>query len=71
MLYAIVLAWPENGKMNIKSLATGSQLIRREIKRVTLLGSDVPVKWTRSSDGLGVDLPAQRPSDYAFVLKIE
>jgi alpha-L-fucosidase len=71
VLYAIVLAWPENGKVNIKSLATGSQLIRREIKRVTLLGSDVPVKWTRSSDGLGVDLPAQRPSDYAFVLKIE
>jgi alpha-L-fucosidase len=71
VLYAIVLAWPENGKVNIKSLAAGSQLIQREIKRVTLLGSDAPVKWTRSSDGLGVDLPAQRPCDYAFALRIE
>jgi alpha-L-fucosidase len=45
-------------------------LAQEDIVR-TLLGSDAPVKWTRSSDGLGVDLPAQRPCDYAFVLRIE
>jgi len=70
-LYAIVLAWPEDRKVNIRSLASGSPLLQREIKGVSLLGCDAPVQWKRTADGLGVDLPAQRPCDCAYVLKIE
>ena len=70
-LYAIVLAWPEDRKVNIKSLAAGSALARREIKSVRLLGSDATIKWNRGADSLVIDLPAQKPCDHAYVLKIE
>ena len=69
-LYAIALAWPEDGKLSIKSLAAGSQLTKREIKAVRMLGSKAKVKWTRSADGLIVELPNERPGNYAFALKI-
>jgi hypothetical protein len=35
-LYAIALAWPEDGKLIVRSLASGS----REIEAVSLLGYD-------------------------------
>jgi alpha-L-fucosidase len=69
-LYAIALAWPEDGKLSIKSLASGSQLTKREIKAVRMLGSKAKLKWTRSADGLIVELPNERPGNYAFALKI-
>ena len=69
-LYAIALAWPEDGKLRIKSLAAGSELTKREIKTIQLLGSRVQVKWTRSADGLIVELPSAKPSRYPVALKI-
>jgi alpha-L-fucosidase len=63
-LYAIALAWPENGKLSIKALAS------EPVKSVQLLGSGAGLKWSRGADGLSVELPAQRPCDYAFALKI-
>ena len=69
-LYAIALAWPEDGKVSIKSLAAGSELTKREIKTVQMLGSKAQEKWTRNAVGLTVELPNERPSDYPFALKI-
>ncbi len=69
-LYAIALTWPENGKLTIKSLASGSLLTKREIKTVQLLGSPAKLKWRRTSGGLTIELPAQKPGDYAFAFKI-
>jgi alpha-L-fucosidase len=69
-LYAIALAWPESGKLNIKSLATGSALTQREIKTVALLGSKAKLKWTRNAGGLTVELPAQKPCEHAFAMRI-
>jgi alpha-L-fucosidase len=69
-LYAIALAWPEDGKLSIKSLAAGSELTKREIKTVQMLGSKAPVKWTRSAEGLMVELPNEKPGDYPVALKI-
>ena len=69
-LYAIALAWPEDGKLTIKSLAAGSELTKREIKTVQMLGSKAPVKWTRTGEGLVVELPNHKPGDYPFALKI-
>lgn len=60
-LYAIVLAWPENGTVAIKSLAD------HPIKSVTLLGSNKPVK----RDGLTFELPVQERRDGPFVLKVQ
>jgi alpha-L-fucosidase len=69
-LYAIALAWPENGKLTVKSLAAGSPLTKREIKTVELLGSKAKLKWARNGGGLTIELPAQKPCDYAFAFKI-
>lgn len=69
-LYAIALAWPENGKVIIKSLGTNSPLSKPEIKTVELLGSKTALKWSRDADGLHIQMPAEKPCDYAFALKI-
>jgi alpha-L-fucosidase len=69
-LYAIALAWPQDGKLSIKSLAADSELTKREIKTVQMLGSKSQVKWTRTADGLSVELPNVKPSGYPVALKI-
>ncbi|MHC4625147.1 MAG: alpha-L-fucosidase C-terminal domain-containing protein [Planctomycetota bacterium] len=35
-----------------------------------LLGAKRQLKWTRDDRALTVELPAERPCDYAYVLKI-
>jgi alpha-L-fucosidase len=69
-LYAIALAWPEDGKLSIKSLAAGSELTKREIRTVQMLGSKAPVKWTRNAEGLIAKLPNEKSGDYPIALKI-
>ncbi len=69
-LYAIALAWPEGGKLTVKSLASGSPLTSRTIRTVRLLGSPARLKWRREAGGLTIDLPAQKPGDYAFAFQI-
>jgi len=69
-LYAIALAWPEDGKLIIKSLATGSKLTKRNIMTVQMLGSKAKVKWARNAEGLVVELPNEKPGNYAFALKV-
>jgi len=69
-LYATALAWPENGKLTIKSLAAGSELTRQEITKVELLGSIAPLRWSRDANGLTIDLPEQKPCEHAFVFRI-
>ncbi len=69
-LYAFVMAWPEDGKAKIKSLAQGSQHFPREIARVEMLGAGGPLKFTRNPTGLVVDLPEEKPNEHAYALKI-
>jgi len=69
-LYAIALAWPANGKIAINSLASGLPLTRRKIKSVQLLGYRDKLKWVQSKDGFTIDLPSQKPGNYAFAFKI-
>jgi alpha-L-fucosidase len=70
LLYAIALAWPDDGRLTIKSLAKGSQYGERNIGNIQLLGSDSKIRWTRDTSGLIVDLPSKKTGQYAFVLKI-
>ena len=69
-LYAIVLAWPEDGKVTIKTLATGSEHYQGDIADVKLLGTDAKLTWDRTAAALVVTLPAQKPCDAAYALKI-
>ena len=69
-LYAIALAWPADGKLTIKSLASGSPHYRGEIARIGLLGSEPNLVWSRNADGVTINLPEKPPCDYAYVFKI-
>jgi alpha-L-fucosidase len=65
-LYAIALALPEDGKLKVRSLPTGSI----GIGTVSLLGHDGSLQWQQTADGLEVVLPSRPPCEYAFALKI-
>ncbi len=68
-VFAFLMAWPENGKATIKSLAQGSENFPKRIAKVKLLGAG-PLKFTRDATGLVVNLPETKPNDYAYALKI-
>lgn len=69
-LYAIVMAWPESRQATIKALAAGSPHAPQDISTVKLVGSAAPVAWTRDGSGLHVTLPAEKPCDHAFALRV-
>ncbi|MBV9851245.1 MAG: alpha-L-fucosidase [Armatimonadetes bacterium] len=69
ILYATAMAWPDSGKLTVRTLAASVPGIKGRVSHVELLGhGNVP--FTRTVDGLVVTLPAQRPCDHAYVLKI-
>ena len=70
-LYAFALAWPDDGKLTIKSLARGSAYYPREIGKIELLGrGTAPLPFTRDAAGTSVTLPAPTPADVVATLKI-
>ena len=69
-LYAIALAWPENGKLIVKPLASGSSLNQRKIRRVQLLGYTGKLKWSQTAEGLSIYLPSAKPGNYALSIKV-
>jgi alpha-L-fucosidase len=68
-LYAIVLDWPADNKLTVKSLSTEQNNLGR-IKSVSLLGYKGRLKWQRDSEGLKIRMPPHKPCEYAFVFKI-
>jgi alpha-L-fucosidase len=69
-LYAIVLGWPLDGKILIKSLAANSALHLESISKIELTGGP-ELSFNLGNEGLEVTLPKQKPAiDYAFALKI-
>ena len=68
-VYAFVMSWPDDGRVVLKSLATGSTAFPRAIGKVELLGSG-PVRFSRDGGGLTVTLPVEKPNDIAYALKI-
>ena len=69
-LYAIALAWPEDGKLTVTRLATKYVTRPLGIAKIELLGCETPLKWTQDDEGLHVDMPAEKPCEHAFSLKI-
>lgn len=68
-LYATVLAWPEDGKVVIKSLSAKQKLYSGRIKKVELLGYG-NLDFIRTSEGLQINLPEKKLNNIAPVLKI-
>lgn len=70
-LYAIMLDWPSNGKINIKSLGKTSEYGKSlEIKGVRLLGSDAEVGYEVTEDGLLITEMGKKVGDFAHALEI-
>ncbi len=69
-LYAIALAWPEDGKLVVKSLAAKAAGVRK-VTNVTLLGSEAKLAWEQTDEALVVNLPGEAPCDFAVTLRIE
>jgi len=67
-LYAIAQSWPGDTAV-ITSLAAGKGL-EGKVRSVTLLGHEGKLVFTQNAQGLEVRMPAQRPCDYAYALKI-
>ncbi|SFF67889.1 alpha-L-fucosidase [Salegentibacter agarivorans] len=69
-LYAIMMAWPEAGEVNIKSLGSDSEFGKDfEIKNIRLLGSNVKLKFVKNDEGLKVENLGEKSGDYAHVLE--
>ena len=69
VLYATALGWPDGGALTVRTLAAGAAGIVGEVRGVELLGHG-PVPFTRTAGGLVATMPAQRPCDHAYVLKV-
>ncbi len=68
-LYVILMGWPDNGQVTVRSLAKLPGL-KGDVRGVSLLGYPGKLRWTRDQSGLTVTLPAKRPCDYAWALKV-
>lgn len=69
-VYAIVLGWPQDGKVTIKTLGTGGCLAARP-QRVTMLGHKGELPFEQNEEGLRVSLQEKPPCQEAFSLKVE
>ncbi|SDX10272.1 alpha-L-fucosidase [Lutibacter oricola] len=70
-LYAIALAWPEDGKVNITTLAKESKYAKNiSIKDISVLGSEEKIKWEQTNEGLIVTMPSVKPCEHAYTVSI-
>ncbi|ARV16547.1 alpha-L-fucosidase [Polaribacter sp. SA4-12] len=70
ILYAICMEWPGES-VAIKTLGSNGKLYPNTIKSISLIGSKETLSWAHTPDALVVQLPKQKPCEYAYVLKIE
>ena len=69
-LYAIAMDWPGDDLI-IHSLGKNSGYLNEGIKNIELLGSAEMLSWNHEDDKLVINLPKDKPGDYAFSFKIE
>jgi alpha-L-fucosidase len=68
-IYAIALGWPGE-QVTVRLLGKSSPLVSGEVSEVRLLGHEGKLEWSRKEEGLTVKMPAQRPCEHAFALRI-
>ena len=65
------MAWPIRGTVTIKSLGNLAPKVKGSITKVTMLGVNGELTFSRTDNGLVVTMPALKPSNIAYALKIE
>lgn len=69
-LYAIEMAEPPKGETVIRSFISGLQ-DQRDVRSITLIGSEGQLNFKSESDGLHIEVPEQLPGKFAYVFRIE
>jgi len=70
-VFAFVMGWPESGRVSIEAMGSASPHLAGRIQRVELLGTNRPLAFEQTAQGLQVTLPADMPAlAYASALKI-
>lgn len=70
VLYAICLGWPGDGAtLAIKSLSAKQKV--GKITKITLLGYDGELKWSRDDESLKIRMPSKKPCENAYSFRIE
>jgi alpha-L-fucosidase len=67
VLYAAMLGWPDHQQALIKKLALNTV---PKVQRVSLLGSDAPLEFNQTTEGLTITLPETPQGSIAHVFKI-
>ena len=68
-LYAFFMGWPENDKLIIKALSLNNEQKTGLIEKVDLLGIG-KLSFSRTENGLEIQLPDKKPGQHAFTLKL-
>ena len=55
----------------VKTLGTKTRVASGAVHKVTLLGHDGPLRWKRIPGALIVGMPAEKPNEIAYALRIE
>jgi len=69
-LYAIVMAWPDDGTVRIQTLGTNSVIHRPNVRSVELLGQNQALTWDLGRDALSINLASCTPTTSPLALKI-
>ena len=65
-LFVIALGWPEEGRILVRSLASGDAVI----DDVRMLGHEGALAWGQTDAGLEVSFPDPPPCEHAFTLRV-
>ena len=68
-IYAIALDWPKDNSLQVKTLGYGKR--QKKITSVQMLGENSELSFKQSEELLFVELPATKPCEHAYVLKIQ
>ncbi len=68
-IYVTTLGLPTTGSLVVRALSSDSPLVTGDPSSVTLLGAG-DVKWTRTTDGMTINLPNTLPCKSALCFKI-
>lgn len=68
-LYITALGCPEED-LTVRSLGSKTEINKRKIKSVTMLGSEIPLNWEQKEDKLVISKSSSVPSEIAVVYKV-
>jgi len=68
-IYAFVMGWPEKEAV-VKPVGSNSSVEKVKVRNVELLGFKGKLKWAQEETALRVQMPPEKPCDYAITLRI-